>query len=424
MRLSIVIPAYNEEDAIEPIVQRCLAARAKLLAETDVTDVEIIVVSDGSTDRTVERVRPLVDGTAVRLVDYSPNRGYGVALKTGFRVARGELVSFLDADGTCDPEWFVPLVNACVRDGAHVATGCRLTAVSRMPPIRRLGNRFFRGLINVLARADVRDSASGMRVIRRECLPWVYTLPDGMHFTPAMTATLVFDPDLVLREVDMPYEERVGRSKLSVVKDGLRFLRCILDVCLLYRPLRLFGPPALAMLALALFLGATIAWAKFVDPAYQHLPRWYLFRMVTANVAAALGLTLLMVGVVAERVGAVVRRRQPPEGWIHTLVRPLLGSYATFFGGLACVVFGVLLNTGTAVEWITTRHIEVDTWWTYAITGGFLFIVGSASVALSILQRVLSLLESGLNAGRPTSAYDPPGELPAEAQPVNEATAP
>lgn len=424
MLLSIVIPSYNEEDAIEAIVQRCLAARTRLLSETDVDEVEIIVVSDGSTDRTVERVRPLADHEAVRLVEYSPNRGYGVALKTGFRAARGELLSFLDADGTCDPEWLVPLVNACARDGADVATGCRMTAVSRMPPVRRLGNRFFRALINVLARADVRDSASGMRVMRRECLPWIYTLPDGMHFTPAMTATLVFDPGLVLREVDMPYEERVGRSKLSVVKDGLRFLRCILDVCLLYRPLRLFGPPALALLALALFLGGTIAWAKFVDPAYPHLPRWFLFRMVTANVAAALGLTLLMVGVVAERVGAVVRRRQPPEGLIHKITRPLLGSHATLTGGLACIVFGLLLNAGTAFEWITTRHIEVDSWWTYAVTGGFLFIVGSASVALSILQRVLTLLESGLNAGLPTSTYDPPGGAPAGAAPAREATPP
>ncbi|MCW8139533.1 MAG: glycosyltransferase family 2 protein, partial [Planctomycetota bacterium] len=405
---SIVIPAYDEEDAIVPIVERCLAARATIVAETDVREVEVIVVSDGSTDRTVERVHPLVDGQAVRLVDYAPNRGYGVALKTGFRAASGDLVAFLDADGTCDPLWFVPLVQACTRDGASVATGCRMTATSRMPPLRRLGNRFFRGLINTLARAEIRDSASGMRVIRRECLPWIFTLPDGMHFTPAMTATAVFDPGLTLREVDMPYEERVGRSKLSVVKDGLRFLRCILDVCLLYRPLRLFGPPALALLALALLLGATIAWAKFVDPAHAHLPRWYLFRMITALVAAALGLTLLMVGVVAERVGAVVRRSQPPAALVHALVRPLLGSHATLLAGGLCVALGLTLNVGTAYEWLTTRHIEVDTWWTYAITGGFLLIVGSASLALSVLNRVLGLLEAGLNEGKPAAAYDPP----------------
>lgn len=409
MRLTIVIPAYNEEDAITSIVERCLAARESITAATDVREVELVVVSDGSTDRTVERVRPLVDGEAVRLIEYAPNRGYGVALKTGFRAATGDLVAFLDADGTCDPEWFVPLIDACTKGGASVATGCRMTATSRMPPLRRLGNRFFRGLINLLARAEVRDSASGMRVLRRECLPWVYTLPDGMHFTPAMTATAVFDPGLGLHEVDMPYEERVGRSKLSVVKDGLRFLRCILDVCLLYRPLRMFGPPALGLLALAAFLGLTIAWAKFVDPAHAHLPRWYLFRMITATVAAALALTLLMVGVVAERVAAVVRRRQPPAGLVHTLVAPLLGSHATLVGGVLCLASGLALNVGTAYEWLTTRHVEVDTWWTYAITGGFLLIVGAAALALSVLNRVLDLLHAGLNAGLPASAYDPPG---------------
>ena len=101
MMLSITIPAYNEEEAIESILTRCLEARERIVAETDVDEVEIIVVSDGSNDRTVERATPFVESGPIKLIAYTPNRGYGAALKLGFKESKGELVSFLDADGTC-----------------------------------------------------------------------------------------------------------------------------------------------------------------------------------------------------------------------------------------------------------------------------------------------------------------------------------
>jgi len=98
--LSVIIPALNEEDGIADIIERVLAVRPAL-AEVGVDDLELIVVDDGSADRTAEIAATYDD---VRLIRHEVNKGYGAAIKTGFRHARGELLSFLDADGTYPPD--------------------------------------------------------------------------------------------------------------------------------------------------------------------------------------------------------------------------------------------------------------------------------------------------------------------------------
>ena len=219
--LSIVIPALNEEDAIGATVGRCLEARSRIAEEAGLSGVEVLVVSDGSSDRTEEIALGYPD---VTVLTFERNRGYGAAIKTGWEHARGELLGFLDADGTCDPAVFVGLCRA-VRNGADVALGSRMGQDSQMPAVRILGNKLFAWMLGLLSRRVVQDTASGMRVVRRSALPDLYPLPDGLHFTPAMSARALLEEKLTLVEVPMPYAERVGRSKLSVVRDGVRFLR-------------------------------------------------------------------------------------------------------------------------------------------------------------------------------------------------------
>lgn len=103
--LSIVIPAWNEEAGIGAIVTRTLAARSQIMAQSGVAGVEVIVVDDGSRDRTAEIARGFAE---VRVISHPANRGYGAAIKTGFAEATGELLGFLDADGTCDPVFLAP----------------------------------------------------------------------------------------------------------------------------------------------------------------------------------------------------------------------------------------------------------------------------------------------------------------------------
>ena len=93
LKLSIIIPAYNEEEAIATIIERTLAAREHIIHESQVSDVEVIVVNDGSTDKTAEIARRYDD---IKLISFDQNRGYGAAIKAGFAAADGDLLSFLE----------------------------------------------------------------------------------------------------------------------------------------------------------------------------------------------------------------------------------------------------------------------------------------------------------------------------------------
>jgi glycosyltransferase involved in cell wall biosynthesis len=234
--LTIVIPAYNEEQAIADTIARVLAARGQIRREAALDHVEVIVVSDGSTDRTVELASQFSD---VKVIVFPANRGYGAAVKEGWRQGVGNLLGFLDADGTCDPVYFAPMCHQALDHSADVVIGSRMGPDSKMPRVRRLGNRIYALLLGFLCGRSVTDTASGMRVVRRAALRDLYPLPDGLHFTPAMSARALLN-NLRLLEMPMRYEERVGESKLHVMRDGVRFLQAILTSVLYYRPEKLF----------------------------------------------------------------------------------------------------------------------------------------------------------------------------------------
>ena len=239
MKLLIAIPALNEEKSIADTVSRTLDARKEIVASTPVTDVEVTVVSDGSTDGTVEQARSF--GDQIHLIVFPENRGYGAAIKEAWRQSDAELLGFLDADGTCDPRFFVPLCDRLFDDHADVVLGCRLHGESKMPAVRRIGNALFAMIMCLFSLSRVKDTASGMRVVRRASLSKVLPLPDGLHFTPAMSARALLSEDVRIVEIDMPYSERQGESKLRVGKDGVRFLKVILETAFLYRPSRPLG---------------------------------------------------------------------------------------------------------------------------------------------------------------------------------------
>jgi glycosyltransferase involved in cell wall biosynthesis len=297
MKLLIAIPALNEEGSIASIVERCLAARSQIVENSQVTDVEITVISDGSTDRTVELASQFKP--QIHLIVFEKNRGYGAAIKEAWSQSDAELVAFLDADGTCDPNFFVPLCRTLIDENACVVLGCRLHGGSEMPLIRRIGNMLFASLLFVLGSTKVRDSASGMRVVRQDCLDRLMPLPNGLDFTPAMSARCLLSSGLPIRELDMPYRERVGRSKLSVIRDGLRFLGIIVRTALLYRPSRAMGLLALMM--------AVVASALMMEPALYYLQHrsvaeWMIYRFVVAQLLGAAAVTLFCTALLARRI--------------------------------------------------------------------------------------------------------------------------
>src|SRR5215204_724207 len=254
--LSIVIPAYNEENGIAEIANRVLAV-GPALKKAGVDRLELLVVDDGSKDRTAE-VASSISG--VSLISHPRNKGYGAALKTGFSKASGELIGFLDADGTYPPEYFPQLCQSAL-NGTDLVIGSRMAgAESQMPMTRRIGNFFFANLLSILGRQKVTDSASGMRVFKREILEHIYPLPDGLNLTPVMS-TRALHEGIKITEVPIPYSERVGRSKLSVIHDGRVFLQSMVWTALSYNPVRIFGLLGLAGMALSglIFISLFIA---------------------------------------------------------------------------------------------------------------------------------------------------------------------
>lgn len=384
--LSIVIPAYNEEEAIASICERCIAAKPEIIAQTDVTDVEITVVSDGSWDKTAEIAAGYRD-QGIHLIAYEKNRGYGAAIKTGYEASRGQLLSFLDADGTCDPLFFINLVNNLRRHNADISLGSRLGPQSQMPPIRVLGNKIFAFLLGVLSNKQVGDTASGMRVMTRDSLAKVYPLPDGLNFTPAMSARAMFDENIRIVEEPMTYKERIGKSKLSVVKDGWRFLINILDAALTYRPTRMLGMVSAVFLLIAALYGVGAVGEFFRG----ELDVNSTYRVITVMVLTTAAVILFLTGLLAERAIALTYSGEKIRTFTLDLWLQICNSRNLIVSGLLLIAVAFLLNIRALVEYVLTREIQVS--WFVVATGGMLVLLGIQLIASGILTHALDLLK-------------------------------
>lgn len=382
--LSVVIPALNEEAGISAIIERVLAVRPALLA-MGVGPLEVIVVDDGSQDATPDIVESYVRAhpDTVRLIRHSRNRGYGAALKTGFRYAQGDLLAFLDADGTYPPEAFPELCRVALELGADLVVGSRMSGgESEMPHVRRLGNGFFALLLSLVGNARIRDTASGMRVFRREALPVLYPLPDGLDFTPAMS-TRALHENLAMVEVPIPYRERVGRSKLSVIRDGVRFLRSIVWTALTYNPVRIFG---MAGFGLAL-LGALVA---AVSLALRQDGAWPFPRFFAALVLIVAGVNLFSIGTLFNDLVSLFHKRHIRQGLFgrplfkHPLERDFW--WLGLLSGLAGVTIYLL-----AVRYHWTAPTAPAPWFAPAVSA-LLVLTGLQLVCSWFLARILSEL--------------------------------
>jgi glycosyltransferase involved in cell wall biosynthesis len=398
--LSIVVPAYNEEDAIGGVLDRIDAQRGAI-PETigEIRNVEVIVVDDGSSDRTADIVRAR---SSVRLVSHPRNLGYGAALKTGIRAASGDFIGFLDADGTYPPEAFPQLVAELFRLDADIVTGSRMSGgKSGMPFVRWLGNKFFARLVSLLAPGRVLDSASGMRVARREALARLGLLPDGLDFIVAL-ATQAMHEKLLVAEVPIAYDERVGQSKLRVLNDGLAFAGTILRIATLYDPLKLFTfGAALAFLAgLALAARPLYGWLTTA-----HVPEWAIYRLVTVLVLFVAGFSVAVFGLLVTQVLAILRGEElRPRGRVErALLSPRLPARLALCG-FVLMIFAPAVSYRAMAQYLTTFHINIH--WSPVLLGATSFLLGVQALLASVL---LYLLEQARRAkagwlGRPTQA--------------------
>jgi glycosyltransferase involved in cell wall biosynthesis len=383
--LSVVIPAFNEEQSIGSIIQRCLDARERIRQVGQVGVVEIIVVNDGSTDRTGDIARGWTDReSTVRLVTFPTNRGYGAAIQEGFARSSGDLLAFLDADGTCDPNYFGELCHALQTGQAVMALGSRVATGTRMPWVRRIGNAAYAVLLSALSGRTIRDTASGMRVLKRDVLATLYPLPDGLHFTPAMSARALMDDQRVV-EVPMPYADRVGTSKLHVMRDGVRFLFAIRDAALLYQPAKVF------LWTAVLFVVAGLAWGVYPAGFYwrnQRLEEWMIYRLLLCGLLLTAAFSLLSAGVLADQVLSLVYRRRKKAFLFSWLDRLLHRRRLLWAAGLAFAVAVVIVWPGL-LQYARTGHVTIH--WSRPLASVFLVQLALLAVVHAVLQKIVEL---------------------------------
>jgi glycosyltransferase involved in cell wall biosynthesis len=383
--LTIVVPALNEEGAIAGTLSRCLEARGEIARQASLAEVEIIVVSDGSTDRTAEIAKTFDE---VRVIEFEKNRGYGAAIKEGWRQGRGSLLGFLDADGTCDPRYFAAMCRIAIQDKADVVLGSRLGPDSKMPRVRRLGNRIYAFLLGLLCGRQVTDTASGMRVVRRDALKWLYPLPDGLHFTPSMSARALLN-DLRLVEIPMQYEERIGRSKLSIVRDGVQFLKTIFSGVLCYRPEKLL----LMLFMLCVILLALLA-AYPVEFYLQHrrLEEWTIYRFVVCYLLGSFALLLLLATALTYQMASFGPRRGTANTfWPFVIAAVLRGPLLIVIIGFFSLLSVVFLWPGI-VEYATSGKVYFH--WSRLLAGAFSLLCAFQTAVFALLLKVLSVWRS------------------------------
>jgi glycosyltransferase involved in cell wall biosynthesis len=383
LMLSVVLPALNEEHGIADIIGRLERVHGALGA-VGVPDIEVIVVDDGSSDRTAEVA---AESPIVRVVRHHTNRGYGAAIKTGFSAARGELLAFMDADGTYPPERLDALCQA-VLNGADIAVGSRRSgAASEMPFVRQVGNLVWSNLVSLIGNQHVADPASGLRVVRREALEKLYPLPDGLNFTPVMSTRSVHE-DLKVVELPIAYRERVGRSKLSVVRDGVRFLATILGTSLEYNPVRLLGALGLISLAISLALGLALLAIRI--QGVTRLDPWWIFGVFAALVLSVAGVSLFCLGVSFNYLVTLFHRRPVRQGLFGGPIfdPPLERRFGWL--GVSATLLGTTLGIGSFLMSLTGW--DAARLWFWLVVSALLTLVGLQLVLSWILTRVLERL--------------------------------
>ena len=276
LSLSVVVPAFNEEGAILHTIE-------DIRREMDATGVpyEIIVIDDGSEDKTLEIARQ----TGVVVDTNQVNTGYGASLKRGIRHAQYEYVAIIDADGTYPARYLPAMLKMC--QSQDMVVGDRGAAMKNVPWIRKPAKWVLNTFASFLAERRLNDLNSGLRVFRKsELVPFIPLLPQKFSFTTTITLCMSCNGKRMIY-TPIEYGKRVGKSKIRPV-DFLNFIILVLRMTVLFNPLRVFIPLGLALMG----LGAV----KFIyDIWMDNLSETTVFAFLSALIIWSLGLIADMI---------------------------------------------------------------------------------------------------------------------------------
>ena len=292
--VSVILPAYNEEGAVRSQVEDV----RRVLCSHGITH-EIIVVDDGSQDRTAQEAVK----AGARVLCHIGNRGYGAALKTGIVAAKYDTCVITDADGTYPSDQIPDLVAKL--ETADMVVGARIGTDVHVPLLRRPAKWMLRRLAIYITGQQIPDLNSGLRAFRRECVKQYFSiLSNRFSFTTTVTMALLAD-DYRLVYHPINYYQRIGRSKITPWH-FMDFAILIFRMSMLFEPLKVFVPLSFSLI----LLGVLKVIFDIVTLFVRHTGLdWSLVYQQTISTSAILmlfvGLQLLLIGMVAD---GVVRR--------------------------------------------------------------------------------------------------------------------
>jgi len=261
--VSIIIPVYNEGKTVGSVLnelKQCLKER--------VPDYEIIVVDDGSVDHTRQILEQI---TEIEVVTHLENRGYGAAIKSGVRQAKGEYILIIDADGTYPITAIPELISLTDYD---MVVGARTKPTAQIPLIRKPAKWLLNQLANYLTGIKIPDLNSGLRLIKKDTLnKFAHLLPDGFSLTTTITLALLTNGSPV-KYLAIDYYRREGKSKFRPIKDSLNYFQLIIRTILYFEPLKIFLPAGLALFLLSL---AVLIYSYFFTPKVMDITTIILF---------------------------------------------------------------------------------------------------------------------------------------------------
>lgn len=280
MLLSIVLPAKNEERGLKLMLPKL---------KDGYPDAEIMVVNDGSTDGTLAICKQY----GVRVISHAYSMGNGAAIKTGARNAKGDVLAFMDADGQHDPQSLSALLLELDK-GFEMVVGARL-AHTHASRLRQIANSFYNKFASWVTGHSIKDLTSGFRVAKaKQFREFLYILPNGFSYPTSITMAF-FRSGYPVSYVPIEAAQRIGKSHIRVLHDGVRFLLIIFRIGTLYSPLKIFLPFS------ALFFSIGIG--------------YYLFTYITqgrfTNMSALLLITsilIFLIGLVSEQITTLLYR--------------------------------------------------------------------------------------------------------------------
>lgn len=279
--LTIVIPAYNEEQGLAQVLHQLRGWIER--------GAEVIVVDDGSTDRTAE----VAAQAGARVIRHRSNRGYGAALKSGVRAARGSIIVTMDSDGQHDAADIERLL-AEMHD-SDLVVGMRGKG-SHTPTLRKPGKWILKQVANYLAQTEIPDLNSGFRAVRADVLKkFLPILPNGFSFSTTLTLAM-YKEGYNVTYVPIVARPRVGVSTVKPVRDGFNTVLLIIRTIALFDPLKVFLPAS----ALLFAIGVVYWLLDSLSLGRPNIPSGAVILLVSAVI-------VFMFGILADQVSALRR---------------------------------------------------------------------------------------------------------------------